>query len=139
MKKLYSAFAVAFTLSYPAHATNWLDIGGNDSVAVKIDTDSVRRSGNRVKTWLKWEWTTPQPIGAAYLGKFYKEEKQLQVSDCANKTLAVAQGIQYSADGSGVVVNSYSFEERQWKFSEAAPETIGETIIGFACTIKPKK
>ena len=122
------------------HAANWIDVGGNDEVTVYVDTDSIRRNGSRVKTWLKWNWQNPQNIPSTYPIKTYLSEKQLQVSDCKNGTLAIAQGIRYAALDDTDLVDSYTVEERAWKFSEAAPETIGESLIKFACkTPSPKR
>ena len=65
--------------------------------------------------------------------KTYLAEKQLQVSDCHDRTLAVVQGVRYTALDGSAVIDSYTVEEKSWKFSEVVPETIGETIINFAC------
>ena len=139
MKTPYLSLVVALFFHMPASATNWVEIGGNDAVTVKVDKDSMRRIGNRVKTWLKWEWAKPQDVEGTYPTKTYKVEKQLQISDCTNGTLAIAQGIQYAADDSGDVANSYIINEKQWRFSEAAPETIGESILQFACKSTAKQ
>ena len=139
MKLSYLSLLISLVLHLPASAANWVEIGGNDAVSVKVDKDSMRRIGSRVKTWLKWEWTNQQEVDGTYPKKTYKIEKQLQISDCTNRTLAVAQGIQYATDESGDIVNSYTVNEKQWRFSEAAPETIGETILQFACKVTTKK
>ena len=128
----FLALAIS-VVSLPAHAANWVDVAGNDEVTVFVDTESIRRVGNRVRTWLKWKWAKPQAVPGSYPSKTYQSEKQLQVSDCKDRTLAIAQGIRYAAPDDGDVVDSYTIEEKAWKFSEAAPETIGETLIRFAC------
>ena len=129
---LTAALCVAI-VHLPVRAANWVDVAGNDEVTVFVDTESARKSGTRVKTWLKWQWQKPQDVPGAYPAKTYQSEKQLQVSDCKNGTLAIAQGIRYAGPDDGDVVHSYTIEERAWKFSEAAPETIGETLLKFAC------
>jgi hypothetical protein len=132
-------FAIFILIHQNAMAANWVEVAGSDSVTVSVDKDSMRKVGTKVKTWLKWEWVKPQDVPNMYPSKTYKTEKQLQVSDCANGTLAIAQGVQYSTDGNGEVVNSYTFDERAWRFSEAAPETIGESILRFACKATAKR
>jgi hypothetical protein len=139
MKLVITVALCVATLHLPARAANWVDVAGNDEVTVLVDTESVRKSGTRVKTWLKWKWQKPQDVPSAYPVKTYQSEKQLQVSDCKNGTLAIAQGIRYAGPDDGDVVDSYTIEERAWKFSEAAPETIGETLIKFACKSPPPK
>ena len=139
MKTAISVALCVATLHVSVQAANWVDVGGNDEVTVFVDTESVRKSGTRVKTWLKWKWQKPQDVPGAYPAKTYQSEKQLQVSDCKNETLAIAQGIRYAGLEDGDVVDSYSIEERAWKFAEAAPETIGETLIKFACKAPSSK
>ncbi len=132
--KLAITFALCVAAVHlPVRAANWVDVAGNDEVTVFVDTESVRKNGTRVKTWLKWKWQKPQDVPGAYPLRTYQSEKQLQVSDCRNGTLAIAQGIRYAGPDDGDVVDSYTIEERGWKFSEAAPETIGETLVKFAC------
>lgn len=124
----------------PSHSATWVEIGGNDEVVVFIDTESIRKTGNLVKTWLKWDWTKAQDIPGSFPAKTYRAEKQLQVSDCQNRNLAVVQGVRYTALDGNVVVDSYGVIEKNWKFSEVVPETIGETIINFACKkFEPKR
>ena len=132
-------FAIFILMHQNARAANWVEVAGNDSVTVSVDKDSMRKVGTKLRTWLKWEWVKPQEVPNTYPSKTYKTEKQLQVSDCANGTLAIAQGVQYSTDSNGEVVNSYNFDERAWRFSEAAPETIGESILLFACKATAKR
>ena len=126
-------------LPLPARAANWVEVGGSDEVTVFVDTDSIRRNGTRVKTWLKWKWQKPQDVPGANPVRTYQFEKQLQVSDCKNGTLAIVQGIRYAGPDDGDAVDSYTIEERGWKFSEAAPETIGESLVKFACKPPPKR
>ena len=138
--RVYLVIAAFATFSTLATSATWVVVGDNDSVVVFVDKDSIRRNGSRVKSWLKWQWTQPAEIPNSYPTKKYQSEKQLQVSDCANNTLAIAQGIMYSDATGDEVVESYTIAERAWKFSEAAPETIGESIIKFVCRASaPKK
>ena len=122
-----------------AFAANWVDIAGNNEVTVFIDTDSIRRNGTRVKTWLKWQWIKEQDIPNSYPPKRYLSEKQLQVSDCQRRTLAIAQGVRYSNAEGTDVIDSYAVEERKWQFTEVVPETIGETIVRVACKPSAKR
>ncbi|MDO8457643.1 MAG: hypothetical protein Q7T07_12120 [Burkholderiaceae bacterium] len=126
---------VTILLALPglAGAATWVEIGGNESVIVLVEKDSVRRNGSRVKSWLKWEWSKPTDVPNSYPIKMYLSEKQLQVSDCQNNTLAVAQGIRYADSSGSEVVDSYTIDEKAWHFSEAVPETIGESIVKFVC------
>lgn len=122
-------------LAFPALATaaTWVEIGGNDAVVVFVDRDSLRRNGTKVKSWLKWQWSKPTEVPDTYPPKLYQLERQLQVSDCANNNLAIAQGVMYSDASGNEVVASYTYQEKTWRFTEVVPETIGESIIKFVC------
>jgi len=116
-----------------AHAAKWATVAGNPEVSVFVDVDSIRRDGDQVRTWLKWQWNSPQNVPDSYPPKTYLMERQLQVSDCRQGTLAIAQGVRYS-DKDGVdAVSSYAVDQKHWQFSDVVPETIGETIVQFAC------
>jgi len=136
--RLISAF-IALTLTTSAGAATWVEVGGSDTVVVLVDKDSLRRNGTKVKSWLKWEWAKPVEVPNAFPTKIYQLERQLQVSDCQNNMLAIAQGIRYSDTVGHEVIDSYTLEEKQWHFTEAAPETIGESIIKFVCKATSQK
>ena len=124
---------VVLAMPIPSHSTKWVSVAGNEEVTVYVDMESIRRTGAKAKTWLKWQWTKPQEVPGKYPTKTYVFEKQLQISDCKQGTLAIAQGIRYADPDGNDVVDSYASDEKAWKFSEAAPETIGESLIKFAC------
>ena len=131
-------FVTAVALASSVQAANWVEIGGNDSVTAYVDADSIRHVGPKVKTWLKWEWVRPQPVPNTFPEKTYQLEKQLQVSDCVAGRLAVIQGTYYSSLDGADVVNSYSIAEGKVAYTEVVPETIGESILKFACAPKRK-
>jgi hypothetical protein len=138
MKTLFTLF-LTLVMSNASLAATWVQIAGNDDVLTYIDQESIRKSGNRVKTWLKWQWAKPSEILNSYPKKMYLLEKQLQINDCANGTITIAQGTRY-ADRDGIdAIDSYIYEERNWKFSEVVPETIGETILKYACKAATKR
>ena len=47
------SLAGALLLQTPAYATEWVRIAGNEMVDVFIDKDSMRRTGNLAKVWLR--------------------------------------------------------------------------------------
>jgi hypothetical protein len=133
-----SAF-IALVLPVSASAATWVEVGGSDAVVVLVDKDSLRRNGAKVKSWLKWEWAKPVEVPNTFPVKLYQLERQLQVSNCQNNTLAIVQGIRYTDTTGNEVVDSYTLEEKQWLFTEAAPETLGESIIKFVCKATSQK
>jgi hypothetical protein len=133
MKITYLTLLLSLCVPMLVHATDWVLVAYGDGVFVFADQDSVRRSGSRVKTWLKWQWTKPVEAPNTFPKIVYQSAKQLQVSDCAKGSFATAQSILYSKWDGGDVVYSFSSEEVFWSFTEVAPETIGESILNFAC------
>lgn len=131
----------ASILAANASAATWVEIGGSDAVVVFVDTESLRRNGTQVRSWLKWQWSKPVDVPNSYPVKLYQLERQLQVSDCKNGTLAIAQGVRYADATGNDVVDSYTIPEKAWQFSEAAPETIGESIVKYVCkaTVRARK
>lgn len=127
-------FLATSILAANARAATWVEIGGSDAVVVSVDTESLRRSGAQVRSWLKWQWSKPVGVPNSYPVKLYQLERQLQVSDCKNGALAIAQGVRYADATGNDVVDSYTISQKAWQFSEAAPETIGESIVKYVCT-----
>ena len=141
MKHFASLFITMLVLTANASAANWVEVGGSDAVVVSVDTESLRRSGAQVRSWLKWQWSKPLDVPNSYPVKQYQLERQLQVSDCKNGAFAIAQGVRYSDATGNDVVDSYTVAEKSWQFSEAAPETLGESILRYVCKaiVQPRK
>lgn len=135
MRKLVVSFAFIFAAPSISRAANWVPIatGSMGNFSVEADTESVRKVGNRVKVWLKWQWVTPQDTKNSYPNKTFQSEKELLIIDCVNRSSATAQSVFYEGLDGGSVVESFSINEQLWKFSEAVPESISEAIVAFAC------
>jgi len=131
--------SLALIVSANANAASWVEISGSDAVVVSVDTESLRRTGTKVKSWLQWQWSQPVDVPNTYPVKWYKLERQLQVSDCKANTLAIAQGVRYADLSGNDVVDSYTIEEKFWQFSESVPETMGESIIKYVCKATTSK
>lgn len=126
------AFVSAIAAAQPVCAATWVSIADASGVEVFVDVDSIRVTGPQVRTWLKWEWEKPFELKHLVPVRSYKLEKQLQVSNCVDRTLAISQGTRYAELDGKDVVESYSIPKLE--FTEAVPESIGESIIKFACT-----
>lgn len=133
MKVLCLALMLALSTPLLAGANNWVPIAGDEKVTVFIDQESIRRSGNRVKIWLKWQWVKPKYFKDSPSKDSYLSERQLKICDCVSGAQALAQTTFYEKPDGGKVINSFVYEEKEWKFYESAPETIAEAIIKFAC------
>ena len=113
--------------------SRWFEVGGNSETAAFADTQSMRRTGPRVKVWIKWSNSKALETNS-YPKKKYLSEKQLSIYDCNDRTSATIQVIRYSAeDAAGDVVESLSFSEGSAQYRDLAPETIGEAILEYVC------
>ena len=134
-----SFLVVALALPSYVAASAWVEVGDSRSVAVFVDKDSIRRKGANVKAWLKWVWSKPIEVANSVPPKYYLLQRQLDVFNCQKNTYAIVQDTSYSDAAGNEVVNSYAFEEKDWQFSESAPDTIGESIQKFVCKPTMKK
>ncbi len=128
MRHLLSAALLA-VLSSSAIGADWVfATQGTDSTRHFIDGESVvRGKGGVAKAWILAEYQSPQEID----GKRYYSTKNLYLFDCANRTVALKQSTSYSQTGE--VVSSVGLDERELKFSDVVPESIGETWFQLAC------
>ena len=117
-------------------APNLVKVGDTGKVSVWVDKESIRRTGNQARAALEWRWTdsTPVPDRPARL---YKLERQVQISNCENKSYAVAEGTHYADDRGIEPVNSYKFEESMLPYSIAPARTIRDTVVTFVCQWTP--
>ncbi len=132
------AFALA-ALACPvfASAAQWDKVGDTTLASVYVDKDSLRRSGNEVRATLEWRWFSPTEVPDTNGAKTYRLERQVQISNCTNRSYAVAEGNRY-ADERGIdLVSTYRYEERSLPYSEARARTIRDTIIGHVCRVAP--
>jgi hypothetical protein len=114
--------------------SRWREVGQTDTARVYVDTPSLRRTLPNVKVWLMWTYTKSQQTSDASK-KHFLSEKNLSIYNCTERSYATIQVIRYSdSDASGSVVKSYSTPEHMARYSEVAPDTIGEIILEYVCT-----
>ena len=133
------ALALVVVLASPAFAAaaGWDKIGDTTLASVYVDKNSMRRSGNEVRATLEWRWFSPTEVPDTNGTQTYRLERQVQISNCANRSYAVAEGNRY-ADERGIdLVSSYRYEERLLPYSEARERTIRDTIIAHVCRAAP--
>ena len=117
----------------PSYAANWVDAGGNDSISVYVDTQSLRRSGAKVKVWTKWVYAKPWEVKGSYPAKTYQSSKQLSVYHCEERTTVTLQITRYVDSETAEVADDASGADMASRYSEVAPDTIGESLLEFAC------
>lgn len=138
MRKLI--FAMVVTLfSTLTLASDWEIVSVGSNVTASVDKESIRFQGGTAKIWVSWLFTDPQDIEYSYPKKTYLLSKNLELYKCTDRTSATIQVIRYSEADGGAVVDSKQIPESLATFSEIAPDTMGETILQWACKKKPKQ
>ena len=103
------------------------------TTSLYVDTQSARKSGAKAKVWLKWIHAEPVEVEYSQPRKTYKVEKALAIYNCAERTTLTLQVIDYAEIDGGEVVFNASAPDSPGRYTEVAPETIGESILNFVC------
>jgi hypothetical protein len=117
-------------------APNLVKVGDTGKVSVWVDKESIRRTGTQARAALEWRWTqaTPVPDQPA---RMYRLERQVQLSNCENKSYAVAEGTHYADDRGIEPVGSYKYEEALLPYSVAPARTIRDAVVTYVCQATP--
>lgn len=132
---LFIAFA---TNAGTALAAEWIVVGGNSKVETSVDIQSLRRSGEKIKVWIKWIYEEPNEAEGIYPRKMYQSAKSLSIYNCAENSSITIQDILYSEKGGGEVIKSVTVTEAKARYSEVVPDSIGEAILQYVCTKSPR-
>ena len=115
--------------------SRWIEIARSESATAFVDSKTINRTKGKVKVWVKWQYPAPIPTSINVDRKTFQSEKRLTIFDCANRASTTIQALRYSdADTAGQIVEETSTLEAAAFFKDVAPETIGESILDFACT-----
>jgi len=118
-----------------AHAAKWEKVGDAGPVAVYVDRESVRRAGPEARANLEWRWVRPTDVPGADPPKQYRLERQIQISNCANRSYAVAEGTRYADDRGLDPVSSYKYDESALPYSTATRGTPRDLVMTYVCAV----
>lgn len=139
MKIPLAALAALTLLAAPpaALAAKWERVGSTGAVAVWVDRDTIRRSGAEARAWIEWRWAQPTELRDSNPPRTYRLERQLQISNCENRSYAVAEGTHYADERGTDAVGSYKHDETMLPFSVAPKQTIRDQVVNFVCNAPP--
>ncbi|UIY60049.1 surface-adhesin E family protein [Burkholderia cepacia] len=139
MKKKMMVLGFAASLCANVHASDWKLLGnGPNGEMIWVDDSSIRFSGGHAKAWFLENYVSPKPVAGTYPQKFASSMKQLDLFDCDQGTLGLAQSIQTSfANGEGDVVLSSSLPVPAVQYEDAAPDSMGEAMLTYVCARRP--
>ncbi|MGZ5131434.1 MAG: surface-adhesin E family protein [Caldimonas sp.] len=118
-----------------AFAAKWEKVGDAGPVSVYVDKDSVRRSGSEARAWLEWRWSRPTDVPNADPPRQYRLERQVQISNCANRSYAVAEGTRYADERGLDPVSSYKYDESALPYTAAVPRTVRDQVVSYVCAV----
>lgn len=133
------ALGLCLLAAAPALAAKWEKVGDTPLAAVYLDKESLRRAGSMARAQLEWRWHADTEVPDSNGSRFYRLERQLQISNCANRSYAVAEGMRYGDARGADLVSSYRHDESALPYSEARPRTIRETLVDHMCRAEPAK
>ena len=127
--------AVALALAAPslASAATWVKAGDVGRVAVWVDKDSIRRTGNQARANLEWRWLQPTELPGSDPVRSYRLERQVQIANCENRGYAVAEGTHYADERGTDPVGSYKHDETALPYMVAPARTIREAAVLYVC------
>ena len=120
-------------------AAKWEKVGDAGPVALYVDKDSARRSGTETRAQLEWRWKALIDVPNADPPRQYRLERQIQITNCSNRSYAVSEGTR-SADERGLdPLSSYKYIESALPYSVATPRTVRDQAVTYACAAEPAK
>ncbi len=126
MKKLLLTLMLA-VISSSAMA-EWVKVGTSDDKTTTIyaDPSTIRKSGNRVKMWALWDYSTAQEGGS----KPYMSVRIQNEYNCKEETDRQIYATTFSGNmAGGHTINRQGGKE----WVPIAPRTHGEALWQFAC------
>lgn len=144
MNPVFLCFIPLFLFSPGAMAASWQTLQTNaqmtlqaaepqQELADKNGTDKQKKQDRKLKVWDKISYSRPQQ---AMPGDFYyAAAKTLNEVNCTARTIRMLQKVYYGSDGNEIK----SIRHEAMKPETIVPDTQGEAIFDFACTLKPEK
>lgn len=122
--KLLGAMCLSLTPIAPAYAANWVYVTTSKKfVFVYYDSDTIRRSGNQVTVWEKYDHSRDKTDEA-------REKKVLHRYDCVKRTQTLLQTTIYYPNGKNYTLVLDTYEQKE---SAVTPDTVGEITLKAVC------
>ena len=118
-----------FLSSVPAYA-DWVSVSSSERLGgytAYLDTDTIRRKGQRVKMWVLYDFKTIQTVA----GNSHLSFKIQHEYDCTEeRSRSLASKFFSGSMGMGNVVRTDSYES---KWEPVTPESIDQDLLKVAC------
>lgn len=131
-KLLICSLSILCLFPSMAEASDWVEALRTDNVLISIDRNSLRRTGTKVRTWVKWEWAVARESLDGARRK-YTASKELSIYNCAERSTHTVQAIRYADNEMQTVVEDVSVKDVSSSYYEVVPDSIGEALLEFSC------
>jgi hypothetical protein len=136
------AFASLSLLMVTASAADWKLAASSEKAWFFVDTTSIVKQAKYRKAWVMWTATTAEAERQPKFGESppAKSSKALYYFDCSSRRSTTVQGTNYSGEaGAGDVLHNYQARFTESMLEDVAPDTVGESLLTFACSKKIKE
>jgi len=124
MKRLLLTLMLAVVSS--SAMAKWVKVDEDKLVTAYADPNTIRKSGNKVKMWALWDYSTAQEGGS----KPYMSVRIQNEYNCKEETIRQIFATTFSGNmAGGHTINMQGGK----KWEPVAPRTIGETLWKFVC------
>jgi len=112
---------VAAVSATPAIASDWYRVGQTDTALTYLDAETISGTGRERTAWIYRLWLRPTNTGII-------ATRIRMVFNCTDHSCRNLYFISYSDDGTS---DSWEAENRNTEY--AAPDTVAESMLRFAC------
>jgi hypothetical protein len=124
---------VALMMTCSVSWADWTLAGKTDDHSFFVDKSTKRKSGNIVKMWALRDYSSPQTSGVLK----YSSTVILYAYDCKEEAAAIVSITGYvGAMGGGNVVQTETFQQREWDWQPVMPSSVGKINWEIACGLK---
>jgi hypothetical protein len=136
-KRLSCLTAATFlltTASALAATPDWQMVGENDRYSVWVDAGSLQLDGNIVKAWTKLEYKAARPVPGGS-GKTQLSTRRREYLNCLARSSALKSAVSFPESNlNGAQVASFTVDDSEMEWDDAAPNSVGEAVLEFACS-----
>lgn len=131
------ALVLGANISTVTSASTWVVVFEGPAATAWVDTDTIRRKGSKIKTWVKIQFPTPTPIYKDKPTPTFRFARQLYELNCQNRTTATIQTHRYLLEASPPVDSDIT-PENLLSHKDVVPDTIGESVLDFSCKFRSR-
>lgn len=134
MRFQFALAALLAMMTNDALASDWQAVDRSEKGMVYVEVESISRSDDLVRTWVKWNYKEPQ---VNRQGQKYLSERQRVVFRCDSQQYMITSFTEFpELDFQGNAVRSGNLTD-EW--GDAPPDTIAMSILEFVCKHAPSK